>query len=315
MKGSRLDGVRLVFAGTPEVAVPALDALVASRHEVVAVLTRPDAPAGRGRTLVESPVAKRAAELGIEVLKPAKPSEPEFLKKLAELKPDCCPVVAYGAILRREALDIPEFGWVNLHFSVLPAWRGAAPVQRSIMAGDEVTGACVFSIVEELDAGPVLGLLTERILDTDTAGDLLDRLAQFGAGLLTDAIDHIEAGDISAIAQAENGLSYAPKLSVDDARIDWDRPAFAIDRQIRGCTPEPGAWTTLGDDRFKIGPITNSEGDTLKPGDIAVGKNQVSVGTATTDVILGEVQPHGKKRMNAADWGRGAKLGDGARFA
>lgn len=304
----------MVFAGTPEVAVPALDALVASRHEVVAVLTRPDSPAGRGRTLVESPVAKRAAELGIEVLKPAKPSEPEFLKKLAELRPDCCPVVAYGAILRREALDIPEFGWINLHFSVLPAWRGAAPVQRSIMAGDEVTGACVFSIVEELDAGPVLGLLTERILDTDTAGDLLDRLAQFGAGLLTDAIDHIEAGDISAMPQAEDGLSYAPKLSVEDAHIDWNRSAFAVDRQIRGCTPEPGAWAMLGEDRFKIGPISNSEDDTLKPGVIRVGKNAVVVGTATTDVILGDIQPHGKKHMNAADWGRGAKLGDGMRF-
>ena len=315
LTGPRLGGVRLVFAGTPEVAIPALDVLVASRHEVVAVLTRPDAPAGRGRTLVESPVAKRAAELGIEVFKPATPSEPTFLKKLAELNPDCCPVVAYGAILRREALNVPEFGWVNLHFSVLPAWRGAAPVQRSIMAGDEVTGACVFSIVEELDAGPVLGLLTERILDTDTAGDLLDRLAQSGAGLLKDAIDHIEAGDISAMPQAEDGLSYAPKISVDDARIAWDRPAFAIDRQIRGCTPTPGAWTTLGDDRFKIGPVSNSEDDTLNPGDIGIGRNAVSVGTATTDVVLGEVQPHGKRRMSAADWGRGAKIGAGVRFA
>ncbi|MGZ5408417.1 MAG: methionyl-tRNA formyltransferase [Aeromicrobium sp.] len=313
--------MRLVFAGTPEVAVPALEALAASRHEVVAVLTRPDAPAGRGRGPRESPVAKRAAELGIEVLKPASPSEPEFLQRLAELNPDCCPVVAYGAILRREALDIPECGWVNLHFSVLPAWRGAAPVQRSIMAGDEVTGACVFSIVEELDAGPVLGLLTERILDTDTAGDLLERLAGFGAALLKDVIDHIENGDISAVPQAVDSVSYAPKLTVEDARIDWNRPAFAIDRQIRGCTPSPGAWTTLESSsgsgqaaRFKLGPIANVDEDTLKPGDIVVEKNAVRVGTATTDILLGEVQPHGKKRMNAADWGRGAKLDDGARF-
>ncbi|MGZ8770620.1 MAG: methionyl-tRNA formyltransferase, partial [Aeromicrobium sp.] len=269
----------------------------------------------------ESPVAKRAAELGIEVLKPASPSEPEFLQRLAELNPDCCPVVAYGAILRREALDIPECGWVNLHFSVLPAWRGAAPVQRSIMAGDEVTGACVFSIVEELDAGPVLGLLTERILDTDTAGDLLERLAGFGAALLKDVIDHIENGDISAVPQAVDSVSYAPKLTVEDARIDWNRPAFAIDRQIRGCTPSPGAWTTLESSsgsgqaaRFKLGPIANVDEDTLKPGDIVVEKNAVRVGTATTDILLGEVQPHGKKRMNAADWGRGAKLDDGARF-
>ena len=305
----------MVFAGTPEVAVPALEALVASRHEVVAVVTRPDAPAGRGRTLVESPVAKRAAELGIEVLKPAKASDPAFLDRLRELNPACCPVVAYGAILKREALDIPEWGWINLHFSVLPAWRGAAPVQRSIMAGDEVTGACVFSIVEELDAGPILGLLTERILDTDTAGDLLERLAQHGAGLLKDALDHIEDGDISAIPQAEDGTSYAPKLTVEDGHIDWTLPAYAIDRQIRGCTPAPGAWTVLDDERFKVWPITNVEEDTLKPGELQIGKNEVRVGTGTTDVILGEVQPHGKKRMKAADWARGAKLDTGVRFA
>ena len=295
--------------------MPALEALVASRHEVVAVLTRPDAPAGRGRSLVESPVAKRAAELGIEVLKPKSPSAPEFLSELAELKPDCCPVVAYGAILKREALDLPEYGWVNLHFSVLPAWRGAAPVQRSIMAGDEVTGACVFSIVEELDAGPVLGLLTERILDTDTAGTLLDRLAQFGAGLLKDALDHIEDGDISAMPQAEDGLSFAPKITVDDARVDWTLPAFAIDRVIRGCTPSPGAWTTLDGDRFKLGPVTNTEDDTLKPGELTVAKNEVRIGTGTTDVVLVEVQPHGKKPMIAADWGRGAKIADSVSFA
>lgn len=307
--------MRLVFAGTPEVAVPSLEALVASRHEVVAVITRPDAPAGRGRTLVESPVARRAGELGIEVLKPEKPSSPEFLETLAELSPACCPVVAYGAILRREALDLPEFGWVNLHFSVLPAWRGAAPVQRSIMAGDEVTGACVFSIVEELDAGPVLGLLTERILDTDTAGDVLDRLARFGAGLLKDAIDHIEDDDISAMPQAEGGASYAAKLTVEDGHIDWTRPAFAIDRQIRGCTPAPGAWTILDGERFKVGPAKPTEDDTLEPGALLINKSEVRVGTGTTDLILGEVQPHGKKRMNAAGWARGAKLDTGVRFA
>lgn len=305
----------MVFAGTPDVAVPALDALVESRHEVVAVITRPDAPSGRGRTLVESPVAKRAAELGIPVLKPEKPSSPEFLATLAGFEPACCPVVAYGAILKREALDLPEFGWVNLHFSVLPAWRGAAPVQRSIMAGDEVTGACVFSIVEELDAGPVLGLLTERILDTDTAGTLLDRLARFGAGLLKDAIDHIEDGDISAMPQAEDGTSYAAKLTVEDGHIDWTRPSFAIDRQIRGCTPAPGAWTLLADERFKVGPAKPTDEDTLEPGAILVGKSEVRVGTGTTDLILDEVQPHGKKRMNAADWARGAKLETPARFA
>jgi methionyl-tRNA formyltransferase len=304
--------VRVVFAGTPETALPALDALVASRHEVAAVLTRPDAPAGRGRRLQPSPVAARAAELGIEVLTPAKPSDPEFMARLREIGPACCPIVAYGALLRRETLDIPEYGWVNLHFSVLPAWRGAAPVQRSIMAGDEITGATVFSLVEELDAGPVLGTITERIRDDDTAGTLLGRLAGLGAGLLVDALNHIEDGDIGAHPQPEDGVSYAAKLTTEDARVDWTRPAFAVDRQVRGCTPAPGAWTVLGDQRLKIGPVSVAAEDTLRPGAIQVGKREVRVGTATTDVLLGEVQPVGTKVMAAADWGRGAAVPPGA---
>lgn len=306
--------VKLVFAGTPDIALPVLEALIASRHEVVAVVTRPDAPVGRGRRLEASPVAKRAKELGLEVLKPLKASDPYFQDRLKQLEPDCCPVVAFGAILPETALVIPKHGWVNLHFSVLPAWRGAAPVQRSIMAGDEVTGASVFRIVAELDAGPMFGLLTERIRDTDTAGDLLERLAQHGAGLLVDALDHIEDGDIEAHPQTEQGLSYAPKLTVDDARVDWTRPAFAVDRQIRGCTPAPGAWTMLNGERFKLGPVVIGTESTLAPGQIAITKKTVAVGTATTDVILGEVQPHGKKPMAAADWGRGVTLDNGARF-
>ena len=306
--------VKLVFAGTPDIALPVLEALIASRHKVVAVVTRPDAHVGRGRKLEASPVAKRATELGLEVLKPLKASDPDFLDRLKQLEPDCCPVIAYGAILPEAALVIPQHGWVNLHFSVLPAWRGAAPVQRSIMAGDEVTGASVFRIVAELDAGPMFGLLTERIRDTDSAGDLLERLAQHGAGLLVDALDHIEDGDIDAHPQTEQGLSYAPKLSVDDARVDWTRPAFAIDRHIRGCTPAPGAWTMLNGDRFKLGPVLTGSESTLAPGQIAVARKAVAVGTATADVILGEVQLHGKKPMAAADWGRGVSLDDGARF-
>ncbi|MEH3034241.1 MAG: methionyl-tRNA formyltransferase [Aeromicrobium erythreum] len=300
--------MKLVFAGTPETALPSLDALVASRHEVAAVLTRPPARAGRGRTLVPSPVAERAREHGIEVLTPEKPSDPAFLERLREIGPDCCPIVAYGALLRREALDVPEYGWVNLHFSVLPAWRGAAPVQRSIMAGDEVTGATVFSLVEALDAGPVLGTITERILDDDTAGTLLDRLAHQGAHLLRDALDHIEDGDIGAVSQPEDGVSYADKLTVDDAHVRWDRPAFAVDRQVRGCTPAPGAWTLVGDERLKLGPVTPLESSDLAPGAVRVDKRQVVVGTATTDVALGPVRPHGKKEMAAADWARGARL-------
>ena len=302
--------MRIVFAGTPETAVPTLEAILASRHEVAAVLTRPQAPAGRGRKLIPSPVAEHAAAHGIEVLTPTTPSDPAFLERLRAIDPACCPIVAYGALLRRDALDIPENGWVNLHFSVLPAWRGAAPVQRSIMAGDEVTGATVFSLVEALDAGPVLGMITERIRDDDTAGTLLDRLAREGAALMVDALDHIEDGDIAAHPQPEDGASYAPKLTTDDAHVDWSRPAFAVDRQIRGCTPDPGAWAMLGDERLKLGPVRPIEESTLDAGRLDVGKREVRVGTATTDVVLGDVQSFGRKRMPAADWARGTTFAD-----
>jgi methionyl-tRNA formyltransferase len=302
--------VRIVFAGTPETAVPTLEAILASRHEVAAVLTRPAAPAGRGRKLLPSPVAEHAATHGIEVLTPPTPSDPQFLERLRAIDPACCPIVAYGALLRRDALDIPENGWINLHFSVLPAWRGAAPVQRSIMAGDEVTGATVFSLVEALDAGPVLGTITERIRDDDTAGTLLDRLAREGAALMVDALDHIDDGDIAAHPQPEDGVSYAPKLTTDDAHVDWSRPAFAVDRQIRGCTPDPGAWAMLGDERLKLGPVRPTEESTLDAGRLDVGKRDVRVGTATTDVVLGDVQSFGRKRMPAADWARGTTFAD-----
>lgn len=297
--------MRIVFAGTPATAVPTLEALVASRHEVAAVITRPDARVGRGRSLQPSPVALAAETHDIEVFKPASTSDPEFLEALAATQARLGVIVAYGALLRRDVLDALEFGWINLHYSVLPAWRGAAPVQRSIMAGDEITGATVFSLVEALDAGPVLGTITERIRQDDTAGTLLDRLSDQGAALTVDVVDHIEDGDIGAVRQPEDGVSYAHKLTTEDARIDWKRPAFTVDRHIRGCTPAPGAWTELDGARLKVGPLTVADESTLEPGVAAIGKREVRVGTTTTDVVLGEVQPHGKKAMPAADWGRG----------
>src|ERR1700730_6357575 len=175
--------MRLVFAGTPQTGVRALDAVLASRHEVVAVLTRPDAPAGRGRRVESSSVARRAAEAGLEILTPARARDPLFLDRLREIAPDCCPMVAYGALIPQAVLDVPVHGWVNLHFSVLPAWRGAAPVQHAILHGDDVTGASTFAIVKELDAGPVYGVASEPVRATDTSGDLLDRLAHSRAGL------------------------------------------------------------------------------------------------------------------------------------
>ncbi|MBM7788001.1 methionyl-tRNA formyltransferase [Tenggerimyces flavus] len=301
--------MRLLFAGTPEVALPALDAFLASEHEVVAVLTRPDAPSGRGRHLHPSPVAERAEAEGIEVLKPPKPSDETFKARLRELAPDCCPVVAYGGLLPQSVLDVPPQGWVNLHFSLLPAWRGAAPVQYAIRTGDDVTGASTFRIVKELDAGPVFGVLTEPIHPTDTAGELLDRLAVSGAKLLLDTIDGIAAGTLEARPQPVEGMTYAPKLTVEESRVDWSQPAFAVDRLIRSCTPAPGAWTTIHGERLKLGPVlVQPDEPQLAPGELSVQKSRVLVGTGTTPVQLGDVQPLGKRLMPASDWTRGHRL-------
>ncbi|RNL64097.1 methionyl-tRNA formyltransferase [Nocardioides marmoriginsengisoli] len=303
--------MRVVFAGTPEPALPALQAIADSPHELVGVITRPDAPAGRGRKLVASPVAQLAESLGVPVLKPEHPRDPAFQEELRALQPDCCPVVAYGALLPQSALDIPVHGWVNLHFSVLPHWRGAAPVQHAIFAGDEVTGATTFRIVKELDAGPTFGLMTQLIHDDDTAGTLLAKLAEGGAGLLVATLDGIADGSIEAREQPAEGISFAPKILVEHARIDWDDPALAIDRRVRACTPGPGAWTTFGGERMKIGPVRlveSSDGEPLPPGRLEITKNSVRVGTATTPVQLGDVKPFGKKQMPAADWARGTQF-------
>jgi methionyl-tRNA formyltransferase len=308
--------MRLIFAGTPEVALPSLDAIAASRHELVAVVTRPDAPAGRGRRLVRSPVGAWADERGIEVLTPERPREPEFQQRLRELSPDCAPVVAYGALVPPSALEIPKHGWVNLHFSLLPAWRGAAPVQQAVLHGDEVTGASVFELEAGLDTGPVYGTVTDQIRFNDTSGDLLERLAREGAGLLVAVLDAIEAGTARAHPQPHDGVSLAPKLSVDDARIRWADPAFAVDRRIRACTPAPGAWTTLRDDRLKLGPVRPiANGPFLEPGELRAERSQVLVGTATTPVQLGEVRAAGKKPMAATDWARGMRIEAGEKLA
>jgi methionyl-tRNA formyltransferase len=304
--------MRLVFAGTPAVAIPALDALAASSHQIAAVLTRPDAVAGRGRELRRSPVGEWADARGIEVLTPAKPREPEFQERLAAIAPDCVPIVAYGALVPQAALDIPRLGWINLHFSLLPAWRGAAPVQHALWHGDEVTGASVFQLEAGLDTGPVFGTLVEDIRPADTSGDLLDRLAISGGGLLVAVLDAIEAGTVTAVPQPADGVSLAPKILVEDAEVRWTEPAFAVDRRIRACTPEPGAWTTMAGERLKLGPVTvAADADPLAPGHLRAEKNRVLIGTATAPVALGEVRAAGKKPMRAADWARGARLGEG----
>jgi methionyl-tRNA formyltransferase len=332
--------MHVVFAGTPQTAVPALDALLASRHEVVAVVTRPDAPAGRGRKVEASPVARRAAEAGLEVLTPARARDPEFLDRLREIAPDCCPVTAYGALLPQTALDIPPNGWVNLHFSILPAWRGAAPVQHAILHGDDVTGASTFQIVKELDAGPVYGVLTEPVRPDDTTGTLLDRLSYSGAELLVATLDGIEDGTVQAVPQSAEGVSFAPKITPADARVDWKLPAHVIDRLIRACTPDPGPWTELDGTRLKLGPVSldvpgapgspgppGSPGTPgtpggaaptappdLAPGELYVGRHEVLVGTSSRPVRLGDVQAPGKRRMTASEWARGLHPGGPVRF-
>ena len=309
--------MRLVFAGTPAVAVPALEAVLASAHEVVAVLTRPDAPAGRGRRTVASPVAERAVAGGVEVLTPTRPGDPAFVERLTELAPDCCPVVAYGALVPPRLLDVPLHGWVNLHFSLLPAWRGAAPVQHAVMAGDEVTGATTFRLEAGLDTGPVYGLLTETVRPTDTSGELLTRLADAGAGLLVATLDAIADGSITPRPQAAEGVSLAPKVDVADARVDWRATAQRVDRLVRGCTPAPGAWTTWRGERLKLGPVVptaTATSEPLAPGHLRAGRREVEVGTATVPVMLTTVQPQGRRAMPAADWARGSRLLPGERL-
>lgn len=315
--------MRVVFAGTPDAAVPSLRALLDSEHEVVGVLTRPDARAGRGRTLRASPVREVAQEYGIPVATPRTLRDPEAQDQVRAWAPEACPVVAYGQLVPSELLELPRHGWINLHFSLLPAWRGAAPVQHAVRAGDEVTGAVTFVLEQGLDTGPVLGRLTETIRPRDTGGDLLDRLAVAGASLLVATLDGLAAGTLVAEPQPADGVSLAPKLEVADARVDWSRPAYAVDRLVRACTPAPGAWTTFRGERLKVGPVvplghdTAPQGDGSDPlarGELQVGRREVLVGTGTTPVRLEQVQPQGKRPMAASDWARGVRPEPGERL-
>jgi methionyl-tRNA formyltransferase len=307
--------MRIVFAGTPEPALASLRRLIESpRHDVVAVLTRPDAVSGRRGKPSPSPVAQLALEHSIPLLRPARPNSDEFVAELAELAPDACGVVAYGALLSERLLAVPTHGWVNLHFSLLPAWRGAAPVQAAIAAGDAVTGATTFQIEPALDSGPVYGVVTETVRPTDTAGDLLERLAVSGAALLETTLDGVADGSLTAVPQPADGVTVAPKITVESARVRWDLPAHVVERRIRAVTPNPGAWSMIGDLRVKVGPVTVDEGpNNLAPGVIRVERKGVHVGTGSQPVLLGQVQPPGKKPMNATDWARGARLDESAR--
>lgn len=316
--------MRVVFAGTPQVAVPSLRALLRD-HDVVAVLTRADAPAGRGRGTRPSPVRVAAEEAGVPVLTPASLREPGVVGELEELAPDVVVVVAYGLLVPPTLLDLPRHGWVNLHFSLLPAWRGAAPVQHALLAGDDVTGAVTFRLEQGLDTGPVLAQLTETIRPDDTSGTLLERLADAGAGLVAATLEGLADGSLTAVPQPGEGISHAPKIEVDDAQIVWNRPAYAVDRHIRAMTPAPGAWTTWRGERAKLGPVGSptpheltllgeAHADGLAPGQLHVQRRAVLAGTADGPVRLGEVQAKGKRAMPATDWARGARPEEGESF-
>ncbi len=303
--------MRVVFAGTPEVALPSLARLEESGHELAAVITRPDAARGRSGRPQPSPVAAWAEARGVPVLKPERPSDADFKARLAELAADVCPVVAYGALLPADVLALPRLGWVNLHFSLLPRWRGAAPVQRTIMAGDAVAGVTTFRIVRELDAGPVFRRLEHPLTGAETAGELLAALAVEGADLLLQTIDDLE--DATPVEQPSAGVTAAPKLSVDEAHLDWSGDGAAIERLVRGCSPDPMAWTNVGGERVKIAlarPLDTAE---LAPGAVRFEKRRALVGTATIDLELVVVRPQGKNEMTGADWGRGLR-GESVQF-
>ncbi|WP_103064427.1 methionyl-tRNA formyltransferase [Actinomyces qiguomingii] len=301
--------MRVLFAGTPDTALPVLNALISSReHEVVGVLTRADARRGRGRGLSPSPVAAAARAAGLEVRTPANLREPDIQTWVHQLRADVAVVVAYGRLVPAALLDVPTHGWINLHFSLLPAWRGAAPVQRAVIAGDAVTGASVFRLEEGLDTGPVYARITEAIRPADTAGDLLARLAEAGAPLVLKVLAGLETGAVAPEPQDDAAATHAPVLTSADGRVDFSESAAAVDRRIRAVTPAPGAHTTYLGDRLRLGPITPlPEVTDLAPGALHVTKHEVRVGTGAGAVRLGRVAPAGRNWMDADAWARGAR--------
>ncbi|MGO2048420.1 Methionyl-tRNA formyltransferase [Corynebacterium xerosis] len=308
--------MRLLFAGTPEAALPSLRTLLDSHHEVVGVLTRADAPSGRGRKLTPSPVTSLAREAGIPVLTPPTLRDAAVQQQIRELAPDAAPVVAYGNLVPQAALDIPTHGWVNLHFSLLPQWRGAAPAQRAVLAGQRETGMSVFRLEKGLDTGDLITTAPTTIGEFETSGELLERMAEDGAAVLLQALDTLEAGTATFSPQDDARATHAAKLSTAEARIDWTRPAEEVSAHIRGMSPHPGAWTTLAGSRTKIlGVEAAPEHEALAPGTIATTKRQVLVGTGTQAIALSRLAPAGKRPMRAADWARGAALLADAAFA
>ncbi|MFJ2620856.1 methionyl-tRNA formyltransferase [Glutamicibacter sp. NPDC087344] len=299
--------MRILFAGTPQVAVTSLNSLHAAGFEIAAVLTRPDAPLGRKRVLTPSPVAARAEELGLPIIKAAKITA-DLTDQLRALDLDAAAIVAFGGLVPEAALAVPRHGWINLHFSLLPQWRGAAPVQHSIINGDDITGAVTFQLEKGLDTGPVFGQVTEVINELDTAGIMLERLSASGSMLLVQTLQALDAGQGVAVPQA-GSHTYAPKITDADAQLDFTRTATEVRRRAHGTTPFPGAWSTVEGQRYKFGPLRERRDVAdLAPGELRIvpGKQPtVLIGTATWALEPTMIQPPGKKMMNASDWARG----------
>ncbi|MFE5671779.1 methionyl-tRNA formyltransferase [Agromyces sp. NPDC056523] len=301
--------LRIVFAGTPAAAVPTLDRLAESPHEVVGVVTRPPAPLGRKRVLTPSPVAQAAERLGIPVID-ARRLDAEATERIAALRPDLGVIVAYGGLVRDPLLSTPRHGWINLHFSALPAWRGAAPVQHALIAGDAELGASVFRLVPELDAGDVYAMRTRPVAPGETAGLALESLAASGADLVAEVVDGIADGRVVAVAQ-DGEPTFAPKLSIEDARLDWQRPSAEVDARYRGVTPEPGAFTEVDGVRVKVLEAApahaspSADDPALAPGELRLVGRRVLAGTRDGAIELRRVQPAGRTAMAAADWWRG----------
>ncbi|ATG54832.1 methionyl-tRNA formyltransferase [Brachybacterium ginsengisoli] len=307
--------MRLLFAGTPEAALPSLRTLLDSHHDVVGVLTRADAPSGRGRKLRPSPVRALALDAGLPVLTPATLRDEAVQQELRELAPDAAPVVAYGNLVPPAALAIPQHGWLNLHFSLLPAWRGAAPAQRAVLAGQRESGLSVFRLEKGLDTGDLLATARTEIGEFETSGQLLEKMAVQGASVLLEALDTLEAGTAVLTPQDHSQATHAAKLSTAEAQIDWTLPADRVSAHIRGMSPQPGAWTLLDGARTKIlGLEAAPEHEPLPPGRIEAGRHQVLVGTGTEVLAIAELAPAGKRPMRAADWARGAGLPEDAAF-
>lgn len=300
--------MRLVFAGTPAVAVPSLRALAAGPHEIAAVVTRTDAPLGRKRVLTPSPVAQAADDLGIPTIKTDRLDD-DATARLSALRPDLGVIVAYGGLVREPLLSAPARGWINLHFSLLPRWRGAAPVQRALIAGDRETGASVFQLVAALDAGDVFAEERYTVPENASAGDVLDALADLGAPLLARVVDTIADGTAIAVPQVGEP-TLAPKLTLTDGALDFAQDAASLLARIAGVTPEPGAHTRIDGARVKVLRASGSAAPPVPPGRVVASGREILVGTATTPLRLETVQPAGKGAMDAGSWFRGLRTSD-----